>query len=344
VTSSTTNNLYGIWGSSSDNVYAVGGGGTVVKRNGSTWSAETSGTNNNLYGVWGSSSTDIFAVGVSGTIIHYDGKAWSTQTSGASANHLRAVWGASSENAFSAGDSGTILHYRETPTTLPAITSTSPNKAVQGQQALSVTVTGTYFLGATAVSFGDQVTVDNLTVSSSTQMTATISIDSSAALGSRDVSVTTPAGTGTLPGGFAVTRPSPTIASVDPKQGIQGETLTVTVTGTYLEGATSLSFGTGITVNNRTIDSDTQITADITISDTATTGVKSVSVTTEAGTATLGSGFEVMPKETPAKKSGSSKIWIGFGVAGAVVLAAGVVFYVLTRRQAAANTRRPSRK
>jgi hypothetical protein len=76
---------------------------------------------------------------------------------------LRGIWGSSSENVFAVGDDGTILHYKETPTTRPAIASISPNKAVQGQQKLSVTVTGTYFLGTTTVSFGSQVTVDNLT-------------------------------------------------------------------------------------------------------------------------------------------------------------------------------------
>jgi hypothetical protein len=40
----------------------------------------TSGTKDFLYGVWGSSSSDVFAVGFKGTILHYDGKAWGTIT------------------------------------------------------------------------------------------------------------------------------------------------------------------------------------------------------------------------------------------------------------------------
>jgi hypothetical protein len=188
------------------------------------------------------------------------------------------------------------------------------------------------------------VTVDNLTVSS-TKITADISVDSSAVLGARDVSVTTPAGTGTLTSGFTVTRPSPTIASIDPKQGVQGETLTVTITGTYLEDVTSLSFGSGITVDNRTVDSDSQITANISISDTATAGDRSVSVTTPAGTGTLGSGFTVMQKEAPGKSSTSSNIWIGVGVGAGVLVVGAVIVYLVMRKRASQDAgRRPTRR
>ena len=33
-----------------------------------------------LSGIWGSSTEDVFAVGLDGTILHYDGKAWSPMT------------------------------------------------------------------------------------------------------------------------------------------------------------------------------------------------------------------------------------------------------------------------
>jgi cobalamin biosynthesis Mg chelatase CobN len=158
--------------------------------------------------------------------------------------------------------------------------------------------------------------------------------------------VTTPAGTSTLASGFTVTLPSPTIASIDPKLGVQGETLTVTITGTYLEGATAVSFGTGITVDNSTVSSDnTQIAANITISSTATAGARNVSVTTPAGTGTLGSGFTVEEKETSGKSSNSSKIWIGIGVGAGVLVAAAVIIYLVTRKRASEDAiRRPSRR
>jgi len=36
-----------------------------------------------LFGVWGSSSSDVFAVGYYGTVLHYNGSAWSAMTAGA---------------------------------------------------------------------------------------------------------------------------------------------------------------------------------------------------------------------------------------------------------------------
>ena len=45
-----------------------------------------SGTSHALYGVWGTSSSDVYAVGSNivgppGTILHYDGTNWSAMTS-----------------------------------------------------------------------------------------------------------------------------------------------------------------------------------------------------------------------------------------------------------------------
>ena len=69
---------------------------------------------------------------------------------------------------------------------------------------MDIVITGTSFTGATAVSFGSDITVSTFTVDSDTQITASITIAGNAALGSHDVSVTTPYGTGTLTDGFTV--------------------------------------------------------------------------------------------------------------------------------------------
>ena len=55
--------LFGIWGSSATDVFAVGRRGTILHYNGSNWSPMTSGTTTDLVDVWGSSSNDVFAVG-----------------------------------------------------------------------------------------------------------------------------------------------------------------------------------------------------------------------------------------------------------------------------------------
>ena len=105
-----SDDLWGVWGSSSSNIFAVGQDGTIIHYNGSDWSAEPSGTGNTLTSVWGSSASDVFAVGRYGTILHYDGSVWSTMTSGTT-KELWSVWGSSPSDVFAAGNGNTILHY-----------------------------------------------------------------------------------------------------------------------------------------------------------------------------------------------------------------------------------------
>jgi hypothetical protein len=174
----------------------------------------------------------------------------------------------------------------------------SPAGLLQGQSG-SVSITGTGFTGATVVSFGSDVAVDSFTVDALGQITATITISSSAAVGPRDVSVTNSYGTGIMTGGFRVYGP-PTIVNLAPDHGGQGQTLSVVVTGTSLVEPLAVSFdSSGITVNSYTVNSATQITVSITIGSSAALGTRDVSVTTPGGTATLTGGFTVHPPPPP---------------------------------------------
>jgi hypothetical protein len=91
-----------------------------------------------------------------------------------------------------------------TPAAVPTVTVVNPDNGNQGD-TLDVTITGTNFTDASVVSFGAGITVTGFTEDSATQITADITIATDAALGARDVSVTTPAGTETLTDGFTVT-------------------------------------------------------------------------------------------------------------------------------------------
>ncbi len=127
LTSNTTNILYGVWGSSATNLYAVGGGGTILhSSDGTTWAAQTSNTTNPLHGVWGSSATNLYAVGRGGTILHSgDGTTWAAQTSNIP-NDLLGIWGSSATNLYAVGTGGTILHSSD-GTTWAAQTSNTTN-------------------------------------------------------------------------------------------------------------------------------------------------------------------------------------------------------------------------
>jgi len=106
--SGTANNLNSIWGTATDNIYAVGDSGTILKYN-VTWSTISS-TGDNLNGIWGSAYNDIYVVGDNGTILHYDGNNWSAITPKPTLNNLNSIWVGSSTNILAAGDSGTILY------------------------------------------------------------------------------------------------------------------------------------------------------------------------------------------------------------------------------------------
>ncbi|MBN2098470.1 MAG: hypothetical protein JW753_02620 [Dehalococcoidia bacterium] len=175
----------------------------------------------------------------------------------------------------------------------PVVTAVIPSRGKQGH-TMTVTITGDYFVGATSVSFGPDITVTQFEVrSDGTQMKAGITISPTAALGPRDVCVTTPGGTSCLAAGFTVTPPAPVVTAVIPSRGHQGQTMTVTIAGNYFVGATSVSFGAGITVNTFSADSETQITAGITISPTATEEPRDVCVTAPSGTGCMIDGFTV---------------------------------------------------
>ncbi len=106
----TVEDINGIWGVSSDDVFVAGNNGTILHYNGNLWSPMSSGTAENLRGIWGASSSDIFVVGENGAILHYDGSSWSPMTSGTTEN-LESVWGASGSNVYAVGTNGKILHY-----------------------------------------------------------------------------------------------------------------------------------------------------------------------------------------------------------------------------------------
>ncbi|MGD0353402.1 MAG: choice-of-anchor U domain-containing protein [Dehalococcoidia bacterium] len=95
----------------------------------------------------------------------------------------------------------------------PVVASVSPNSGNQGQTVNNVIITGSNFTGATVVSFGSGITTNSFTVNSATQITVNIIIAAGATPGTRDLSVTTPGGTGTLPNGFTVLQPTQSVST-----------------------------------------------------------------------------------------------------------------------------------
>ncbi len=57
----------------------VGERGRISHYDGTTWSVKPSGTSRALYGIWGTNSQNVFAVG-NGPILHFDGTSWVSMT------------------------------------------------------------------------------------------------------------------------------------------------------------------------------------------------------------------------------------------------------------------------
>ena len=168
-----------------------------------------------------------------------------------------------------AGGTSNGVSYTYVPT--PACTSITPNLGPQ-TGGNTVTITGTGFSGAAAVSFGG-TPAPSFTIVSDTEITAVIP----AGTGAVQVTVTTAGGTSN---GVVYTYvPAPVIFTIVPSAGPASGGTTVTITGTGYTSATSVNFGATPAISF-TVDSNTQITA-VT---PAGTGTVSVTVMTAGGT------------------------------------------------------------
>jgi hypothetical protein len=187
----------------------------------------------------------------------------------------------------------------------PALSSINPTNGGRGL-SVSVTLAGANLTGATAVNvarvgggggggFNNGVTVSNIVVDSSgTHLTATFTIDASATIAARNVSVTTGVGTSGHVTFNVTAPPAPTLASINPASGAHNTAVTVTFNGTSLTGGGvnvaragggGGGFRNGVTVSNTSVNAaGTMLTATFTIANNATLAPRNVSVTTGGGT------------------------------------------------------------
>lgn len=115
----TIKTLSAVWGI--DGTIFVAGDGLVLKREGGAWSVMPGVPNVFFRDIWGTSTNDVFAVGAAGAVVHYDGTVWTPMQSGTQVE-LWAVRGFSRTDVFAGGKSapfygptryyaGTVLHY-----------------------------------------------------------------------------------------------------------------------------------------------------------------------------------------------------------------------------------------
>jgi hypothetical protein len=166
----------------------------------------------------------------------------------------------------------------------PTVTAISP---ISGTTAggTAVTITGTGFVAGATVTLGD-IAATNVTVVSSTSITATTPAD---AAGTVNVIVTSAAGqSGTLSNGFTYGNSAPTVTAISPALGTTNGGTLVTLTGTNFVAGMIVTIG-GVEAAEPTVASSTSITATTPIH--AAGAVSIVATNLSAESATLTNGF-----------------------------------------------------
>jgi|GEM_PF-958689 len=171
------------------------------------------------------------------------------------------------------------------PSTVPVITSVTPNNANLGVST-DITITGTNLSGANSVDFTPYVSATYSQINANaTQMTATLYFFPSATPGTYSISVHTPGGTSNgLP--FTVnTPPPPTITALSPANATQGVKYRLNIVGTNMDWDTTLTItpSTGLTISNKS-SFDKHLAADLDVSASAPLGARQVTVTSKGGT------------------------------------------------------------
>jgi bacillolysin len=180
----------------------------------------------------------------------------------------------------------------------PQLSSVTPNVAPQGQANLQIAIVGqeTHFVqGQTSVGLGAGITINSVTVTDATHATAMISIAPDAAVGARDVLVTTGGEVAAKSNGFTVTR-APLIRLVSPNRGMRGLFMSIAVTGQFThfaQGVTTASLGTDITVTLLTVHDATHATLFLSMAGDIPLGPRTLTMTTGAEAATLADAFTV---------------------------------------------------
>lgn len=129
------------------------------------------------------------------------------------------------------GTSQEEVHFTVEPAT-PFINSISPTNGTQGAQALPLTISGRHLTGANSVTFsGSGVTAAIQSGGTDTTLPVEIDIATSAAPGSRTVTVTTPGGTAQSPVDFTVESAQAPVISLNPSSGLKARDV-ITISGT----------------------------------------------------------------------------------------------------------------
>ncbi len=203
------------------------------------------------------------------------------------------------------GEVATKTNAFEITQTQPEMIYINAASAMLGQtETVTITALNTDFGGAgtnTTASFGPGITVNTVTPLSTTQLQVNLTVDPTAALGYRNVAITTtgaPSGTQVITSSslFQVVAGPAALANLTPSGGGQGQSVNVLVTGSqtnFASGVTTASFGGGIQVTGISVTDLTHAQVTVSIPPSTSIGAYNVSLITGGEVATILGGFTV---------------------------------------------------
>ena len=224
------------------------------------------------YGTYGSTAATNPTGPVSGTYRIIRGGAWDGNSNGMRSSTR-------SYGTLSGADKYVGFRTAKNPA-LQMVTGVSPQHG-STLGGTPISVNGLSLAGTTAVLVGG-VPCTNLQVISPTLVTA---LTPAGASGDAAVTVVSPVGT--VPSPIPFSYVLQTITSVAPNSGPTSGGTAITITGTYLSGATSVKIG-GVAATNVIAVNSTTVTA---VTSAGPAGSQTVEVTTPKGTASLSAGF-----------------------------------------------------
>lgn len=102
-------------------VWAAARGGEILRRSSGEWVSHSTPTEQNLWGVWGANTDDVWAVGGdaretgSHVILRWNDEEWreidAPELSASGVGAFFKVWGTGPDNVFIVGQNGTVLHW-----------------------------------------------------------------------------------------------------------------------------------------------------------------------------------------------------------------------------------------
>lgn len=140
----TRPNLTALWGTSANDVWAVGSGSATLHWDGTAWRRiGNPGTNDTLQAVWGTASNNIYAVGDNGLCLRWNGTAWRRlDLPTPTGVGLNDIWGSAANDLWVVGDDGLIVRYNGTGWSTVPLTAGNSLFSVWGSAANNVWLAG----------------------------------------------------------------------------------------------------------------------------------------------------------------------------------------------------------